>query len=1628
MNSSDADFEVPSYSDPPRGSSATVRRLQNVGRTCLCRLSAECVFRSVTVTVSRILLLLIPVSLLQCPGFSQQPPEPRSGNQSPEPHGQRSHLDETLVRSGEMSRWFDQASAELKSGHLDAALELHLKILSQPADAFHFSDVTAGDVSLKESVVLTVRDAPAAYRAAWQKTWNPSALALLKSAVRSGSSRELLQVAGQFPLTDAGFEAEVLGIVQLLDRGAMAESQNALQYVVRTYQNEPRFRTRIQSLRRLINSTVARSADRDSSAEKLASELQVRRDASGNHTAVFMADGFSHGFRNVARPWSQPAWVWNDGIMALAGSGEAGAGERGDAELSLFDVAVENADEENSFSNWRPVVRDDVVVVRTSNRLIGLNRDSGRPAWELNTDTGQNVLAEALHRSEVGATAAFGLMAADTELLFFVDHFVNGASSRLRPMRRAQNRARNLLPGMFPGGDALSALGTDGARALGTRLVALRFPAESPERDTPALPVVAWIVGDPSDFEYRVQGAGVASVSASTVAPGVSGKASDVVTPNPQKAVAVQNAALPKSTLQRPNSEDQNVSDSEFAGHRFLSPPAGNGIHLFVLTAGHDQVWVNCIERSSGVLVWRQPVAFDTDGSFGPAEMPDPSEADICVLYEDLVICGFSSGVIAAMRQCDGILQWATSVRDEAVQTHTFSFGYPADTRETAVAFLPMLAGKLLICACPESVHVCALDARTGKIQWQADRRAQSGGVGSESRDQYVGAVSSGRIILLGKRHCRALDAASGDQVWAVETFPASGRALCSGDQCLIPESDGSGALIDLETGRVDRISHTLFPEGSRGYAGSITCDSEFTFLSTPVSVTACRRVDRMLDDITLRQPASELSDSDLLLKSRLLLLAGNRSAAIQLLTERRLAGRDGLPESSGKANVLHELAAELILQEAGRSLFPETPGSGMTAESLDLVSTENEDLLPGLQLRPDQRIRSEVFQELRRNRLIRQPESTAPNAGVALQRRIWPETLTPEAGGAMISVDGDWLVRADLLLNAECGMRPPVLPQLTAVSRQPGKSQQADPLITPNPRIMDSILLMPEQAGGWEQRLAAAEEWYAAGWLEYAECLVLASMEIDETRIDETRIDDTENDDTESRGGSGKGENTDAVRVLRHRKLLDQIRGGTAADPLALPENSEANARSFTENHSRHRTGFVTLSQESLTDPPDSLMEQLSRLTPVYSDGGPGPIRWMLEQRTKKQSMLRAFDLSDGTQTDDVSVSFIPYTVSRADNSPKTPRLIVVGGEQEVAAIAWTRTGTARRLWERDVRSENRFGNKQIVAGPVGASFCLWQSSSRLHCTHPLTGLDLWSRDCSQSASDGFTRPNLLLGDRDVTVLMGTTNENYSRFRTRDGRYLGSGKIDVSRSSSAEVIGRRLLYADRAARVRLFDGLTQSDVLEDQEPVQLNPGEGFFRRLDNNRVVTVSRSQEIVLIDANDGRICFRTPVDGMLNTRFVFGLTAFERSGLLYVGLNDEQAFNQQYETAHQLGEPRVDYGRLFCIDPADGRIVWSRRTEPSVIPPIAGDASDLLVTWSLVMSGGDVQHRGNSRKLRIQVLDAATGQMLAENPGMNAAIPLRCVHDAVNGKILIYCRGAALHDPSIVRQRSVITISAG
>ncbi|MFY9256481.1 MAG: PQQ-binding-like beta-propeller repeat protein [Fuerstiella sp.] len=391
----------------------------------------------------------------------------------------------------------------------------------------------------------------------------------------------------------------------------------------------------------------------------------------------------------------------------------------------------------------------------------------------------------------------------------------------------------------------------------------------------------------------------------------------------------------------------------------------------------------------------------------------------------------------------------------------------------------------------------------------------------------------------------------------------------------------------------------------------------------------------------------------------------------------------------------------------------------------------------------------------------------------------------------------------------------------------------------------------------------------------------------------------------------------------------------------------------------------------------------------------------------------MLATDFHNGVVTNATKLPASADPVS-TDYSFATPSLIPLTSEDHVGVVSLLNNGGPKLLWWKRVERPEADVSAIDVAS-FGSNYLTVSTASQLICYHPATGNVLWNRRIStDSARQGmFQRKARFTGDGQATGILGHNLNSSEVIRTQDGKRLQSIALEIPRGQAPITSGRRLLFQKNQTLV-LIDLLTGENMLADEPELSvLRAGQAWL--LKDHRAITISAELDVLVLNLQTAKTEIKVSIEGIVQPTEIIGMTAVETHGKLFVLLKDAQTARSMRSAASDVGDPRLDSGRLVCIDVATGKLLWHRDNLPCVMPEIRGDACPVLICWAfqhpqyqweqrIGQLRNDDDDRDERASLVLTILDAATGKQLHEQTNLGTAEPLRCVHDAAHRRITI------------------------
>jgi len=229
----------------------------------------------------------------------------------------------------------------------------------------------------------------------------------------------------------------------------------------------------------------------------------------------------------------------------------------------------------------------------------------------------------------------------------------------------------------------------------------------------------------------------------------------------------------------------------------FLGPPLPGTTELLCMTEVEDEIHLTALAPRTGAILWTQPLCV-----LERSEQLDPERRETACIPSrsgGIVVCPTNTGLLVAVDQARAKLMWAAYVDDVVDRNLPQSRGGTKATAYNYGGFLPycQIARDCVVYLSSRSNELFCLDLMTGRVLWKVSR----------GDAEFVGAVVSGRVLIVGRQGCRCYSLDDGRELWTNTVASPVGCGLPVGSHYVLPLETGRVACVDLETGRDDGTS-----------------------------------------------------------------------------------------------------------------------------------------------------------------------------------------------------------------------------------------------------------------------------------------------------------------------------------------------------------------------------------------------------------------------------------------------------------------------------------------------------------------------------------------------------------------------------------------------------------------------------------------------------------------------------------------------------------------------------------------------------------------------------------------------------------------------------------------------------
>jgi RNA polymerase sigma factor (sigma-70 family) len=242
----------------------------------------------------------------------------------------------------------------------------------------------------------------------------------------------------------------------------------------------------------------------------------------------------------------------------------------------------------------------------------------------------------------------------------------------------------------------------------------------------------------------------------------------------------------------------------------FLGPPLALAGKLYVLNEKDGSLRLLCLQPKDGndknpvpEIAWVQTIGLVKDKIV--FDFPRRLHAISPAQGEGILVCPTNAGAVFGVDLLTHQLLWASTYREAEVLP-----AKPARPPGFQVNLAPELGGwkvvppvihdGRVVFTAPDAGSVHCLRLQDGMALWRASKGAD---------ELYFAGIQAGKVLLVGKNSCRALNLRDGTTAWQLDTGLPSGRGVASGNLYYLPLKAGAESkepevcVIDVASGKI---------------------------------------------------------------------------------------------------------------------------------------------------------------------------------------------------------------------------------------------------------------------------------------------------------------------------------------------------------------------------------------------------------------------------------------------------------------------------------------------------------------------------------------------------------------------------------------------------------------------------------------------------------------------------------------------------------------------------------------------------------------------------------------------------------------------------------------------------------
>jgi hypothetical protein len=367
----------------------------------------------------------------------------------------------------------------------------------------------------------------------------------------------------------------------------------------------------------------------------------------------------------------------------------------------------------------------------------------------------------------------------------------------------------------------------------------------------------------------------------------------------------------------------------ELADCFFLGPPLPLGGKLYVLVQKGKDLRLACLDpAANGKVVGVQTLASTAEGM--EYHVVRRTHAVHLAYGEGILVVPTNAGAVLGINLLENRLAWAYPYRDKDDGTANGRRGLRLPGRSPPGVIwgpdgrpilpipntgawkeaAPAIAEGKVVFTAPDSRSLHCVTLSSGARNWTYRR---------QDDDLYFAGIYRGKVLVVGKKECRALDLATGRLTWKVDlSMPPSGQGIASDNLYYLPLHDTTRGkerseicAIDIDRGAVIGRSH---PRGNEAPGNLLFVEGGLVSVSA-TSVAFYHDITVLLARVNERLAHNANDPTALIDRARLRRQGGDLAGAIDDLRKARRA-RPGREQDVAAADMLFECINDLMTRD----------------------------------------------------------------------------------------------------------------------------------------------------------------------------------------------------------------------------------------------------------------------------------------------------------------------------------------------------------------------------------------------------------------------------------------------------------------------------------------------------------------------------------------------------------------------------------------------------------------------------------------------------------------------------------------------------------------------------------------